>query len=142
MLRRLYRCRCRCRFTAPASGAAWAPRGCRWKEFALGGIHREPDDTPLWDVRFRGEYRIGDVGRADPEVPIRIETYGHEGRCIRRSRATYVALHSAERAGAHRQNTQRKDPGADFLQSHAVYLSSQDVLRDAERALQAHPEPQ
>jgi hypothetical protein len=127
MLRRLYRFRCR--FAAPASGAAWAPRGCRWKEFAFGGIHREPDDTPLWDVRFRRECRIGDVGRADSEVPIRIETYGHEGCCIRRARGTSVAaLHSAERAGAHRQNAQRKDPGGDFLHSHAVYLLPHDAL--------------
>src|SRR5678815_5950981 len=98
------------------------PRSTLDRSSAASDVYkRQADDTPLWDVRFRRECRIGDVGRADSEVPIRIETYGHEGRCIRRARGTSVAA-LAERAGAHRQNAQRKDPGGDFLHSHAVYL--------------------
>src|SRR5580765_6091074 len=80
MLWRLYRC-LRSRFAA-GPALSTASGGCRWKEFALGGIHREANDTPLWHIGLRRERRIHHVGWGNPEIAVRVQSHWHKRRSI------------------------------------------------------------
>ena len=79
MLRRLGRGRRSC-FAAGAALSTAAPGRCSWEDFALGGIHREPNDTPLCHIRLRSERRVRHVGRGNPEIAIRVQPHGYERR--------------------------------------------------------------
>src|SRR6185503_7360837 len=57
MLRRLCR-NLRGRFAAGTALSTAPPGRCGWKGLALGGVHREADDTSLWHIRLGRERRI------------------------------------------------------------------------------------
>src|SRR5688572_9344038 len=79
MLRRLRR-DLRSRFAAGAALSTATPGRGSWKDFAVGGVHREANDTPLWHIRLGRERRIRHVGWGNSEIAIRVQPHGHERR--------------------------------------------------------------